>query len=218
MSNTHIIDNIQALKATIPKDISIVLATKYATLDDIQLISAHFPSIALGENRVQHGKKNQSSGAQNPWHFIGHLQRNKVDTVIQHYQLIHSVDSERLINAIHERSKKNGTTTPLLLQVNPLQDKAKFGFSVNDILTHIDAWLNLPHICLKGLMCMAPFDAPHATIKKTFNQTQQLYARLLQHGCPFSHLSMGMSSDYPIAIDEGSNMIRIGKKVFESPC
>ena len=218
MSNSFIIDNIHQLKASIPSSVDIVLATKYATPSDVTLISSHFPTLAFGENRVQHGEKNQATGIKNPWHFIGHLQRNKAQKVIQHYQLIQSVDSLRLLTTLQGISKKSNMVTPILLQVNPMHDQAKYGFSTDDILAQIDEWSLLSNISIKGLMCMAPFDAPNIIIKKTFKQTQQLYAKLKSNGFTFSHLSMGMSNDYRIAIDEGSTMIRIGKKVFESPC
>jgi len=132
---SNLIKNITKLKNKIPEHVTLVIASKYATLDDIKTISDEFPTIAFGENRVQQGEEKQMTypGIQNPWHFIGHLQRNKVKKVIQNYTLIHSVDSERLLMEINDASAKKNHKTNLLLQVNPLEDHAKFGFNESSI-------------------------------------------------------------------------------------
>ena len=105
---SHLIKNIDKLKNSLSDDITIVIATKYASLDDIKVISDSFPDLAFGENRVQQGEEKQSAfpNLQNPWHFIGHLQRNKVKKVIQNYDLIHSIDSERLLIEVNQASQK----------------------------------------------------------------------------------------------------------------
>ena len=211
-----LIKNITKLKHGIPKHVTVVIASKYATLDDIKTISDEFPTIAFGENRVQQGEEKQMAypSIQNPWHFIGHLQRNKVKKVIQNYTLIHSVDSERLLMEINDASAKKNHKTNLLLQVNPLEDQAKFGFNETSIFEVANRSQTLKHIHIIGLMCMAPFDASSDIIKKTFKKTRQIYDKLKSDGLPMEQLSMGMSNDYKIAIDEGSNMIRVGSIIF----
>ena len=104
----NLIKNIEKIQSNIPNDVTIVLATKYATIEDIRIISDHFPNIIFGENRVQHGSEKQNAfpNIMNPWHFIGHLQRNKVKKVIGNYKLIHSVDSIRLLKEIDTVSEK----------------------------------------------------------------------------------------------------------------
>ena len=211
-----LIENITKLKQQIPKHVTLVIASKYATLDDIKTIANEFPTIPLGENRVQHGEEKHMAhpSIQNPWHFIGHLQRNKVKKVIQNYSLIHSVDSERLLMEINEISAKKNQPTNLLLQVNPLDDHAKFGFNEFSIFDIVNQSQTLENINVLGLMCMAPFDASNDIIKKTFKKTRQIYDKLKSNGLPMEQLSMGMSNDYKIAIDEGSTMIRIGSMIF----
>lgn len=193
-----------------------MIASKYATLEDIKVISDEFPSIAFGENRVQQGEEKQTAypTIHNPWHFIGHLQRNKVKKVIQNYALIHSVDSERLLTEINASSEKHKQKTNLLLQVNPLEDHAKFGFNETNIFEAANHAQSLEHINIIGLMCMAPFDSSNEIIKKTFKKTRQIYDKLKKDGLHMEKLSMGMSNDFKIAIDEGSNMIRVGSIIF----
>jgi len=211
---SKLIENIQSLMTSIPPTVSLVIATKYATSDDVNAIASNFPTIAFGENRVQQGEEKQSEAIQNPWHFIGHLQRNKVKKVIQTYQLIQSVDSERLANEINKASKSHGVVTPILLQVNPSNDPNKFGFTAPELLDTIHKIEPLQHISINGLMSMAPLTNDEQLTKKTFKKTRNLYDKLISSGLPLQHLSMGMSNDYKLAIDEGSNMIRIGKLVF----
>tara|TARA_A100001015_G_C14960231_1_gene700549 strand:+ start:883 stop:1539 length:657 start_codon:yes stop_codon:yes gene_type:complete len=213
---SHLIENISKLKAAIPHHVDIVVATKYATMTDIGIISEHFPTLTFGENRVQQGEEKQTQypDIKNPWHFIGHLQRNKVKKVIQQYNLIHSVDSERLISEIDKESKKANQITNILLQVNPLQETTKFGFNETSIFSAIDNSSSLTNIRIKGLMSMAPFSSNTEEIKKTFKKTRNLYDKIISNGLQLEHLSMGMSNDYEIAISEGANMIRVGSFIF----
>tara|TARA_A100001015_G_C14902451_1_gene676960 strand:+ start:188 stop:844 length:657 start_codon:yes stop_codon:yes gene_type:complete len=213
---SHLIKNIEQLQHNIPKEVSIVVATKYASLEDIGTISTHFPNLIFGENRVQQGSEKQNAypNINNPWHFIGHLQRNKVKKVINDYQLVHSVDSERLMIEINKESEKNNQTTNILLQVNPLQETTKFGFTNETLLAAVENAKSLSHITISGLMSMAPHTNDLNEIKKTFKKTRELYDKMIQNGLQMNHLSMGMSNDYKIAIDEGANMIRVGSIIF----
>ena len=213
---SHLIENIQQLKSSIPKHVDIVIATKYANLEDIETISSHFPNIIFGENRVQQGEEKQKAfpTISNPWHFIGHLQRNKVRKVLKNYALIHSVDSERLIEEIDNESQKKQQVTPILIQVNLLEEKSKFGFNEEMLLSISERITNFKNITIKGLMSMAPFSSSTNEIKKTFEKTRQMYDKLKITGLPLEHLSMGMSNDYQIAIDQGANMIRVVSKIF----
>ena len=213
---SHLIENIASLQSSIPNNVTIVIATKYATIEDIGHISKHFPHLAFGENRIQQGDEKQRHypTIENPWHFIGHLQRNKVKKVIQQYTLIHSVDSQRLIEKINTESEKCQQITPILLQVNPCEDEKKFGFNESELFACMDAIRELKNIAIKGLMSMAPHTNHSQEIKKTFKKTRSIYDKLVSDGLSLEHLSMGMSSDYKIAINEGSTMIRIGSIIF----
>ena len=203
---SHLIKNIDKLKNSLSDDITIVIATKYASLDDIKVISDSFPDLAFGENRVQQGEEKQSAfpNLQNPWHFIGHLQRNKVKKVIQNYDLIHSIDSERLLIEVNQASQKNNQKTRVLLQVNPLEEDSKFGFNETSIYEAANMSKTLDNVHVMGLMSMAPFDSDTNIIKKTFKKTRTIYDKLKNDGLQMEQLSMGMSNDYKIAIDEGA--------------
>jgi len=213
---TNLIENINNLKKEVPNDVSIVLATKYASIDDIGLISEAFPTLTFGENRVQHGEEKQAEypNISNKWHFIGHLQRNKVKKVITNYSLIHSIDSVRLIEEIDIQAHKKNIISEILIQVNPLQEESKHGFSKNELEKIEETLLNFKNVKIKGLMCMAPFTENYKEIQKTFKESRRIYDNMLLKGFNFNYLSMGMSNDYKIAIDEGSNMIRVGSIVF----
>ncbi|MGC6366642.1 MAG: YggS family pyridoxal phosphate-dependent enzyme [Candidatus Marinamargulisbacteria bacterium] len=209
--------NIEKLQSEIPNNVQVVLATKYANPTDIAEISAAYPAIIFGENRVQHGQENQAANPniQNPWHFIGHLQRNKVKKVLQNYSCIQSVDSIRLIEEINSTALKLNQTAEILLQVDLMNQDTKFGFTEEEAYHVSELLPNMSNLKVKGLMCMAPHTDNTKEIKKTFASTKALYDRLKSDGLQMEILSMGMSNDYKIAIEEGSNMIRVGSIIFK---
>lgn len=213
---TKLISNISNLKAEIPNNVEVVLATKYASIDEIGVISNKFENIIFGENRVQHGEEKQQHypNIKNPWHFIGHLQRNKVKKVLEKYNLIHSVDSLRLVEEINNQSEKKQIVSNILLQLNPIKEESKFGFGIKALKEIEDKLLAYKNINIQGLMSMAPHTENMNDIKKTFKESRKVYDNMKLNGFNFNFLSMGMSNDYKIAIDEGSNMIRIGSIIF----
>ena len=213
---SKLINNIANLKAEIPSDVEIVLATKYASIDDIGIISNQYENIIFGENRVQSGEEKQQHypNIKNPWHFIGHLQRNKVKKVLQNYILIHSVDSLRLVEEINSQSEKKQMTSNILLQLNPIKEESKFGFGIDELNKIEDQLMDYKSINIQGLMTMAPHTENKNDIKKTFKESRKVYDKMKLNGFNFNVLSMGMSNDFKIAIDEGSNMIRIGSIIF----
>ena len=213
---SKLINNIAKLKAEIPSNVEVVLATKYASIDDIGIISSEYENIIFGENRVQSGDEKQQHypNIKNPWHFIGHLQRNKVKKVLQNYALIHSVDSLRLIDEINGQSEKKQITSNILLQLNPINEESKFGFGINELNKIENQLMDYKHLNIRGLMTMAPHTENVKDIKKTFKESRKVYDKMKLNGFNFNFLSMGMSNDYKIAIDEGSNMIRIGSIIF----
>lgn len=197
--------------------VDVVVATKYASLNDIKILADIKHPIIFGENRVQHGEEKQLAFPEisNPWHFIGHLQRNKVKKIINNYDLIHSVDSLRLMKEIHNQSLKQTKVTNVLLQINPLEESTKFGFNSETIYEAIEHSHNLPNISIQGLMTMAPHTENIKLIEKTFKTSRDLYDSIKIDGKRLKYLSMGMSNDYKIAINEGSTMIRIGSIIFK---
>ena len=195
----------------------VVIATKYATPTTIQeLIQCDHP-IIFGVNRLQHGSELQRYTKNKiiPWHFIGHAQRNKIKKIIQNFQLIHSIDSIRLIDEINIQSKKINKKTNILLQINTANDERKLGFSKDTIFDAIEYTSKLENTQIIGLMTMAPHTNDHQLIEKTFKETRKIYDKIISNGVQLKHLSMGMSNDYKIAINEGSTMIRVGSIIFK---
>jgi pyridoxal phosphate enzyme (YggS family) len=166
----------------------------------------------FGENYVQElVSKHEVLPKDIKWHFIGHLQTNKVKYLVPFIHLIHGVDSEKLLAEINKQAIKTGRTVECLLQVHIAEEETKFGFDENE-LTRLE--LNkYPYVRIKGLMGMASFSSDEELVRGEFRKLSLLYDTLkVKHN--FSILSMGMSADYKIAIDEGSNMVRIGSLLF----
>lgn len=168
----------------------------------------------FGENYVQELVDKQASLPLDiRWHFIGHLQSNKVKYIAPFVHLIHGVDSLKLLQEINKQALKNNRVIDCLLQVYIAQEETKFGLDEIELAEIIDAAANLSNINIKGLMGMASFSSDTQVLKNEFNHLQSLYQKY-QVINTLSILSMGMSSDYTIAIESGSNLVRIGSLLF----
>ena len=204
------------------KSITLVAVSKTKPIENIQKVYNE-GQIDFGENRVDELIKKYSLLPKNiNWHMIGHLQRNKVKLILPFINLIHSVDSIRLLNKIEKESKKINVKTNILLQIHIAEEKNKYGFTFNEIkeLFNNDFLKSLKNINIKGLMGMATFTKNMDQIRKEFsnlnrffNQTKSGFNKS-NNNINLDTLSMGMSGDYKIAIEEGSNMIRIGSLIF----
>ena len=204
------------------KSITLVAVSKTKPIENIQKIYNE-GQIDFGENRVDELIKKYSLLPKNiNWHMIGHLQRNKVKLILPFINLIHSVDSIRLLNKIEKESKKINVKTNILLQIHIAEEKNKYGFTFNEIkeLFNNDFLKSLKNINIKGLMGIATFTKNKDQIRKEFsnlniffNQTKSGFNKS-NNNINLDTLSMGMSGDYKIAIEEGSNMIRIGSLIF----
>lgn len=170
----------------------------------------------FGENRAQEAlSKQQALPNDIYWHFIGSLQRHHLPKIIGHFSLIHSVDTPALAAAIHERSLKKGISTPILLQANTSGEPSKRGLSPNEWKRAFLPLLSLTGIHIQGLMTMAPLTNDSSLLHRAFASLRILREDLEQiSGKPLSHLSMGMSNDYEIAIQEGATVVRIGSAIF----
>ena len=171
----------------------------------------------FGENKVQELiEKQQKLPKDIRWHMIGHLQTNKVKKVVPIACLIHSVDSLKLIEIINKESKKLNKVTCCLLQVNISGEDSKYGLSAENLKSLVNNNLTneYKNIQFKGLMGMASFSNDTDLIKRQFKKLKQLFEDSKEKINDFRILSMGMSNDYKIALEEGSNMIRIGSKIF----
>jgi len=207
-----------------PKDITVVGVTKLVALETIQeAINAGISHIA--ENRVQEAEnKFPLLSAKNPQiktHIIGHLQTNKARDAIKVCSMIQSVDSLKLAQEIEKQAMKTGQAVEILVQFNIAREEQKFGAAPEEANALIESISRFSFVSIKGLMCMAPFTEDTGIIRKTFSDLRgirdNIKTRFAGHlRVDMGILSMGMSSDYKIAIEEGSTMVRIGSAIFKS--
>ena len=207
------------------EDITLVAVTKSATIEQIDGLFS-LGQIDMGENRVQQleeriaalGSSTTSESPAPRWHMIGHLQRNKVKQVVPKVCLIHSIDSQRLANEIEQFSATRRMTTDILLQVNIAEEEQKFGLSAADAPLLALQISEMKHLRLRGVMTMAPYSDIAEESRPIFAKAAALFAELrssLKAPACFDRLSMGMSGDYEVAIEEGANVVRVGRALFE---
>ena len=208
-------NNLRSIIDNIPEQVTLVAVSKTKPMDLIRN-AYDCGQRDFGENKVQElVNKFESLPKDIKWHMIGHLQRNKVKYIAPFVYLIHSVDSVRLLNEINKQAKKNNKTISVLLQIDISDDNTKFGFSFNEIdtLLNSDLMNELNNVKIEGLMGMASFTLNEETIKNQFTSLKNLY-QSYKNKLNFKILSMGMSGDYKIAIECGSNLIRLGSSIF----
>ena len=150
------------------------------------------------------------------WHMVGHVQRNKVKYMAPYVSLIHAVDSLKLLKEIHKEADKNGHCIDCLLQIKIAEEDSKYGISADEAREILDSeeFKELDHVKVKGLMGMATFTDDEKQVKKEFDHLKTVFNEFKEQYSNFEILSMGMSGDYKIAIDSGSNMVRIGSEIF----
>jgi len=207
------------LKIVDNKEVKIVGVTKNRTYEEVEGILEKGLT-DLGENRVQElmSKAEMFTRSVN-WHFIGHLQRNKVKYVVRIPQLamIHSVDSLRLAKKVSQEARRVGRRIPVLLQVNIAREEQKYGFSKQELLKSLDELDELENIEVKGLMAMAPFVSDPEETRIYFADLRKLSENVKErewNRIEMKELSMGMSQDYLVAIEEGATIIRLGRVLF----
>ncbi|MHC4424015.1 MAG: YggS family pyridoxal phosphate-dependent enzyme [Planctomycetota bacterium] len=211
-------------------EIKLVVVTKSATIEAVKEV-IHLGLTDLGENRVQQLKKvstqiteflkggdgNSALSEKVNWHMIGHLQRNKVSHVLPIASLIHSVDTLRLAEEIDTSAAKLNLSPKVLLQVNTSDEPQKYGVPVG-AATHLAELIEtLPNLSLIGLMTMAPLTRNKDVVRACFARAKELFVEMRGErvvGPQFTELSMGMSSDYQVAIEEGATILRIGSAIF----
>ncbi len=200
-------------------EITLVAATKVQTSDTIR--NAIQAGITVcGENRVQelvaHLEDNAYEGAR--VHFIGHLQTNKVKFVVGKVDMIESIDSTRLMDAVEKQAAKLDIVQDILLEVNIGDEESKGGAGIDEVLPLAQHALSCPHLRLRGLMCIPPATASEEENRGFFQETYQLFVdmkdKLEDNKSTIDCLSMGMSGDYPLAIEGGSTMVRVGTALF----
>jgi PLP dependent protein len=192
-----------------PREITLVAVTK--TVDAATITSAYEHGIKhFGENRVQEAEKKIEELAairqSVTWHMIGHVQTNKVKPVTRLFNIVQSVDSMKLATGLDMQAQD---TLPVLVQVNVSGEDTKSGFSIDQVNMAINEMSHLPHLDIKGLMTIAPWTDNEEEVRSVFRTLRQLRDKL-----GLEHLSMGMTDDYEIAIEEGATIVRIGRAIF----
>jgi len=199
-----------------PDDIKLVAVSKVFQADDIQSVY-DLGVRSFGESRAQELRDKVPLLPQDiEWHFIGPLQSNKIKYVLSNARLVHAVDSLKLAIALAEYGKKNGIIPKILVEINTSAEKEKHGFLPGHAVDSVLEINALENIEVKGLMTMAPYTEDTYKIGKSFSMLYNLYSKLTRHmkKGSFSELSMGMSGDFEIAIEEGSTIVRIGTGIF----
>ena len=199
--------------------VKVVGVTKNRTPEEIRELREQ-GIVDMGENRVQEFlRKIENTPQDIRWHFIGHLQRNKVKYLVKLPQLslIHSVDSLRLARKISSEAEKADRVMPVLLQINIAEEKQKHGFFVSELWEVLDEIDSLENIDVKGLMTMAPFAEDPEQVRSVFASLRKLSEEISNHtwnNIEMKELSMGMSQDYSVAIEEGATIVRLGRILF----
>lgn len=200
-----------------PADITLIAVSKTKPLEE--LFEAYgCGERNFGENKVQEIlQKAPQMPEDTCFHMIGHLQRNKVRQVLPHVKMIHSVDSVRLAREIEQEAERLGKTVDILLEVNVAGEESKFGFSLEDTMDGVLQISRFPHIRISGLMTIAPFVENPELNRPVFQKLFQLYVDIKHKNIDnvnMSVLSMGMTGDYQVAVEEGATMIRVGTGIF----
>jgi len=195
-----------------PADVTIVAVSKSFPPEAIEEAAAA-GIVHVGENRVQEAatKFPGLRGLRLTWHLVGHLQTNKAKTALELFDIIHSVDSLHLAETLSHRAQTGVAQRPLpvLLEVNVAGEASKFGFPPGEVAAAAQAVARLPHLDLRGLMTIAPFVSDPETVRPVFR-----HLRRLRDALGLAELSMGMTDDFEVAIEEGATLVRIGRAIF----
>ena len=215
-----IAENLQRIKNALPSNVLLVAISKFNPESAIEEAYA-VGQRDFGESKVQElGGKYEHLPKDIRWHFIGHLQTNKVKYIAPYVYLIHSVDSLKLLKEINKHAIQNGRTINYLLQIHVAEEETKFGLTENECIEMLesDDWKALTNVQACGVMGMATNTDNNNQIRAEFVKIHQLFdtlkERFFKEDDSFKEISMGMSGDYSIAIEEGSTMVRIGSSIF----
>lgn len=219
MNEEIIKHNLEEITESLPEEATLCAITKYHDLDETREVINN-GILDLGESKVQDFlKKFEEIEEPVRWHFIGHLQTNKVKYLIGKVHLIQSVDSLKVLRKINNESKKKDEVTDVLIQYNLTGEDQKYGFSEEETDNWINELENLENVRVKGIMGMGPNTEDEEAIRKVFHELKEIYDKIDSisgiNNLQMNILSMGMSHDYPIAIEEGANLVRVGSKIFK---
>ena len=200
-----------------PKDVTLIAVSKTKPIEMIEE-AMEAGARVFGENKVQElCDKYEQLPKDLHWHLIGHLQRNKVKYIVDKAELIHSVDSLKLAETIEKEAAKKNCVQDILVEVNVAQEESKFGLKVDEVIPFIEKISQFQHICVKGLMTIAPFVENPEDNRPVFANLHKLSVDINEKNIDNVYvniLSMGMTNDYEVAIEEGATMVRVGTGIF----
>ena len=213
-------ENLNTVRATVPSDVTLIAVSKTKPVSDLQEAYDAGQRI-FGENKaLEMRDKHQTLPSDIQWHFIGHLQTNKIKYIAPFVTLIHAIDSLSLLEAVNKEAAKNDRIIDCLLQFHIAQEETKFGLDIEEAksLLESESFKNLKNINICGVMGMATFTDNAAQVRNEFKNLKNIFETLKENyfkdNGSFKEISMGMSDDYPIAIEEGATMVRVGSKIF----
>jgi hypothetical protein len=229
MEEVDLIDNLKKVEENIKaaavrsgrkrEDITLLAVSKNHSLSDLKILRKAGVEI-FGENRVQElqekDEKLKSEGIIQDWHFIGHLQRNKVKYLMrmENCRMIESIDSLRLAKEVNKRARKNSRIIPVLIEINAAGDENKYGIKAERSEKFLKKLLNLKHLDVKGLMTVLPYLDNPEDLRPYFKKMKKLFDNLSENIIELDELSMGMTNDYETAIEEGATIVRVGTALF----
>jgi len=198
-----------------PSEVTLLAVTKGQPPETVRM-AAELGLTVFGENKIQEAKaKIPMCSSRLHWHMIGHLQSNKCRDAVHFFEMIQSIDSVPLAEEVDRRADQAGKTIPVLLEVNAVGEASKFGYPPEALLRDISALNALRRIEVQGLMTVPPWTPDPEKVRPVFRMMRELKGRCEEAlGAPLPHLSMGMSGDFEVAIEEGSTMVRIGTALF----
>ncbi|MGB7787063.1 MAG: YggS family pyridoxal phosphate-dependent enzyme [Salinimicrobium sp.] len=212
----NVSENIKRIKAELPAEVTLVAISKTKPNEDI-LEAYEAGQRIFGENKIQEmTQKWEKLPKDIKWHMVGHVQRNKVKYMAPFVSLIHAVDSLKLLKEINKQAKKNDRRIDCLLQIKIAEEDSKFGIDVEDAKSILSSreYSEMSHVKVVGLMGMATLTESETKIKQEFSFLRSTFEDFKNEQKDFTTLSMGMSGDYKIAVECGSNMVRIGSSIF----
>ena len=217
---TMIKENLEKIRATLPKSVTLVAVSKTKPVSDLQEAYDAGQRI-FGENHaLEMRDKHEALPKDIQWHFIGHLQTNKIKYIIPFVTLIHSIDSANLLEAVNKEAKKHDRVVDCLLQFHIAQEQTKFGLDMEEAKQLLDSedFKAMENIRICGVMGMATFTEDMDEVRKEFKHLKEIFGTLkneyFANQSQFKEISMGMSDDYPIAVEEGATLVRVGSKIF----
>ena len=213
-------ENLEKIRATVPEGVTLVAVSKTKPISDLQEAYDAGQRV-FGENYPQEMRDKHEVLPQDiQWHFIGHLQTNKIKYIIPYVTLIHSIDTANLLEAVNKEAKKHDRVVDCLLQFHIALEETKFGLDLDEARQLLDseAFKQMENVRICGVMGMGTFTDNMDEVRKEFKHLKSIFETLKKdyfaNQPQFKELSMGMSEDYPIAIEEGATLIRVGSKIF----